>query len=236
MISFNQFAGTRISTRLITLSLRSLSISSNIKSTNISFLIGTVDRHEFSLQPLIAKQNTNFVKDIGINCPVWRRKEIFELPLTNKIIENPTKSNKIIEEIINIEKTITLPDNNNSEDDIGKQAKNGMIMIRRRKMKKHKLRKLRKRMKYEWAKVRHRREMRKEKVFQAELTAEIREAESFSAEAYVAEKIRQATESPIPRFWKGKRLPQFIIRQKLETEEMKKTRQKYALWEKLRTQ
>jgi len=236
MIFLNKLAGTRISTQLITISLRNLSISSNPQTTNNAFLFGKFDNQDFRLKPLIAKQNTNLVKDIGITCPLWRRKEIFELPLTNKIIENPTQSNKVIEEIINVDKTISLPDNNNSEDDIGKQAKNGMIMIRHRKMKKHKLRKLRKKMKYEWAKVRQRRELRKEKVFQAELTAEIREAESFSAEAYVAEKIRQATESPIPRFWKGKRLPQFIIKEKLEKEEMKKTRQKYALWEKLRTQ
>lgn len=47
------------------------------------------------------------------------------------------------------------------------------------------------------------------------LLTQIREAEKFSAEQYVSEKIRQATETPIPRFWKGKRLPQFIIKQKL---------------------
>lgn len=79
--------------------------------------------------------------------------------------------------------------------------------------------------------VRQRRESRKEKVFQAELTAEIREAEKFSAEAYVAEKIRKATETPIPRFWKGKRLPQFIIKEKLEQEEKWNTKKKLALWE-----
>lgn len=57
--------------------------------------------------------------------------------------------------------------------------------------------------------------MRKEKAFQAELIAQIKEAEKFSAEEYVADKLRQANETPIPRFWKGKRLPQFIIKQKL---------------------
>lgn len=49
-----------------------------------------------------------------------------------------------------------------------------LIVIRRKKMKKHKLRKLRKRMKYVWAKVRQKREMRKEKAFQAELMAQVR--------------------------------------------------------------
>jgi len=48
-----------------------------------------------------------------------------------------------------------------------------LIVIRRKKMKKHKLRKLRKRMKYVWAKVRQKREMRKEKAFQAELLAQV---------------------------------------------------------------
>lgn len=67
-----------------------------------------------------------------------------------------------------------------------------MIQIRRRKMKKHKLRKLRKRMKFEWAKVRQRREMRKEKEFQAGLLTQIREAEKFSAEEYVTMKLAKS--------------------------------------------
>lgn len=54
-----------------------------------------------------------------------------------------------------------------------------LIVIRRKKMKKHKLRKLRKRMKYVWAKVRQKREMRKEKAFQAELIAQVSSKEIF---------------------------------------------------------
>jgi len=68
-------------------------------------------------------------------------------------------------------------------------------------------------MKFEWAKVRQRREMRKEKAFQAVLIARIKDAENFSAEAYINEKFRQAYEPPFPRTWKGKRLPVFIMRQ-----------------------
>lgn len=48
-----------------------------------------------------------------------------------------------------------------------------LIVIRRKKMKKHKLRKLRKRMRYVWAKVRQKRELRKEKAFQAELLGQV---------------------------------------------------------------
>lgn len=104
-----------------------------------------------------------------------------------------------------------------------------MIGIRRRKMKKHKLKKLRKKMKFEWGKVRQRRELRKEKAFQAVLIAQIKEAERFSAEAYVTEKLRQANETPIPRYWKGRRLPEFIIREKLAEEALKKQATKKAL-------
>jgi hypothetical protein len=97
---------------------------------------------------------------------------------------------------------------------IQKQAAR-LIVIRRRKMKKHKLKKLRKKMKFEWAKVRQRREMRKEKAFQAVLIAQIKEAEKFDAEKYVAERLQEAHKVPLPRTWKGKRLPFFIIKQKL---------------------
>lgn len=86
-----------------------------------------------------------------------------------------------------------------------------LIVIRRRKMKRHKLKKLRLRMKFEWAKIRQRREMKKEKEFQAELLAKVREADSFNAELYAKNKFISATEKPFPRRWKGKKLPRFVI-------------------------
>lgn len=64
-----------------------------------------------------------------------------------------------------------------------------MIQIRKRKMRKHKLRKLRKRMRYEWAKVAQRRFLRKEKEFHDNMLNQIREAEKFSAEEYVSAKL-----------------------------------------------
>lgn len=80
---------------------------------------------------------------------------------------------------------------------------------------------------------RQRREWKKEKVFQAELSWQIRKSEEFSAEQYVAEKIKLATETPIPRFWKHRRLPQFVIKELLEKEERQKERKKLKLWEEL---
>lgn len=86
-----------------------------------------------------------------------------------------------------------------------------LIVIRRRKMKRHKLKKLRMRMKFEWAKIRQRRELKKEKDFQAELLAKVNDAENFNAALYAKEKARVANEKPFPRRWKGKKLPRFVI-------------------------
>ncbi|CAG9759721.1 unnamed protein product [Ceutorhynchus assimilis] len=90
-----------------------------------------------------------------------------------------------------------------------------MIVIRRKKMKRHKLRKLKKKMKFEWAKLKQKRELRKEKAFQAVLIQQCKEAESFSADDYVKQKLDKLHEIVIPRYWKGKRYPEFLIRQKM---------------------
>uniref|UniRef100_A0A4Y0BRV2 Small ribosomal subunit protein mS38 n=1 Tax=Anopheles funestus TaxID=62324 RepID=A0A4Y0BRV2_ANOFN len=152
--------------------------------------------------------------------PLIPLKEIIDIPLVSRIIETPVQRPGLqgpIGDNLAVVPSLELPTDTTVKDEHGKQAAR-LIVIRRRKMRKHKLRKLRKRMKFEWLKLRQRRELKKEKLFQAELIGQIKEAEKFSAEAYVASKLRQATEVPLPRFWKGKRLPQFIIKQKLGLE------------------
>ncbi|KAF6213943.1 hypothetical protein GE061_011671 [Apolygus lucorum] len=91
-----------------------------------------------------------------------------------------------------------------------------LIVIRRAKMRKHKLKKLRIKMKFVWAKQRQKRELKKEKLFQAELMGKIREAEKFDAAAYAAAKIEKSNQVLIPKLWKGKRLPEFLIKELLE--------------------
>lgn len=159
---------------------------------------------------LVGSGNPLSQRRLPLRNPLKEIRDVPKIPIN--IIEPPgqrmlTEINSIVKE----EKEIKLPEMSGI---VEKHAAR-LIVIRRKKMKKHKLRKLRKKMKYEWAKVRQRREMRKEKAFRAEIFAQIKEAESFSAEKYVEEKLRKATETPIPRFWKNRRLPQFIIKQKL---------------------
>ncbi|GFG41005.1 hypothetical protein Cfor_12601 [Coptotermes formosanus] len=136
-----------------------------------------------------------------IELPVISTADIFKLPPLRHIIESNHEPKYYIDAPTHGEL-------------VQKQAAR-LIVIRRRKMKKHKLKKLRIKMKYEWAKVRQRREMRKEKAFQAGLISQIKEAERFDAEKYVAERLQEAHKVPLPRTWKGKRLPFWIIKQKL---------------------
>lgn len=193
--------------------------------TRITRLLGSLKLNNGETKPAVSSsplRDDNALKlsppAISLNIPNIRLPlpiQIRDKPTSmyQKIIESP--SNMILNEIndvLNNGKEIREPES--AQQNTKKHAVR-MIVIRRRKMKKHKLKKLRKRMKFEWGRLRQRREMRKEKAFQAMLLTQIREAEKFSAEKYVDEKLRQATETPIPRFWKGKRLPQFIIKEKL---------------------
>lgn len=107
------------------------------------------------------------VLPFSINLPTLPTKKIIidnQIPCIPIRIPRPTTSLPLVDPSV---------DNN---DEI--QAAR-LIVIRRKKMKKHKLRKLRKRMKYVWAKVRQKREMRKEKAFQAELIAQVSSKEIF---------------------------------------------------------
>lgn len=61
--------------------------------------------------------------------------------------------------------------------------------------------------------VKQKRRQIKEKIFQAELIAMMKQAEEFTAEKYVEDKLAKVNYTPIPTRWKGKRLPEFIIRQ-----------------------
>lgn len=202
--------------------LSTLSIKSNVPPPpeNVLPLISgfsSTDILPFQRKSVVAVRS--HITSTEIKSP-WLNNSIInpkiENPIITTIIEAPLQPNQ--QEIVDQNHTaiqdFELPAIENGVGEDGIQAA-VLIGIRRKKMKKHKLKKLRKKMKFEWAKRRQRRELRKEKAFQAVLIAQIKEAEKFSAEQYVAEKLRQANEIPIPRYWKGKQLPQFIIKEKM---------------------
>lgn len=129
--------------------------------------------------------------------PINNGRQSKEDEITNKIIDLPTTINSI---------------------KIDKQAAR-LIVIRRRKMRRHKLRKLRKKMKYVWRKVKQRRELHKEKAFHAELLAQIRDADKFDAKNYVKSRLDILDNVRIPSKWKGEIIPESMIRQFMREEE-----------------
>lgn len=120
------------------------------------------DKHVYpSIRTICSLNQTPFgspVLPISINLPT--------LPTKRIIIDKPCIPIKIPRPTISL--PLVDPKVNNDEIQAAR-----LIVIRRNKMKKHKLRKLRKRMKFVWAKIRQKREMRKEKAFQAELIAQV---------------------------------------------------------------
>jgi aurora kinase A-interacting protein len=194
------------------LSSRCLSNYSRTTATQQSVFAASLPQFDRKETESLFKSHTNTIPLSIRN----RNKEIRDFPIHNKIIENPRISIlHEINDILNNTHIIEMP--TSTSNDVGENGIQAarLIVIRKRKMRKHKLKKLRKKMKFEWAKVRQRREMRKEKAFQAVLIGQIKEAEKFSAEKYVAEKIQKSIETPIPKLWRGRRLPEFIIKEKL---------------------
>ncbi|KAF5278479.1 hypothetical protein FQA39_LY05968 [Lamprigera yunnana] len=90
-----------------------------------------------------------------------------------------------------------------------------LITIRRKKMKKHKLKKLRKKLKYKRAKVRLRRELKKERDFQAVLIAQCKKGEAFSAEEYVASRLKEYTKPPTIPFYLTDEYKELVRRKQL---------------------
>ncbi|XP_015602623.1 uncharacterized protein LOC107271304 [Cephus cinctus] len=191
------------------------SITKNIGALFINTNGIAKDTTPFENELKFSQRSINIDFDLPTrNC---RISSIIEFPIsTNLQIGEPPKLN-IIETIIP-EKSVDLPP---IERNIEKQAAR-LIVIRRKKMKKHQLRKLRKRMRFEWAKVRQRRELKKEKAFQAELLAQIDVAEKFDAKAYVASRIHELTKERLPKRWRGEILPESMIRQFIQEKKARK--------------
>ncbi|XP_063922830.1 uncharacterized protein LOC135137165 [Zophobas morio] len=146
-----------------------------------------------SLPPVILT-NKHLEQIPAVNNPwIWQINNKIESPIINKLQIDFPNGLKYIPPLQDPKenKELELPPTPNAE--ITKHAVR-MIVIRRRKMKRHKLRKLRKRMKFEWAKRRQRREWNKEKAFQAKLIQQCKQGEAFVAEKYVEERLSKLAE------------------------------------------
>merc|ERR1719342_1364414 len=91
-----------------------------------------------------------------------------------------------------------------------------MIVLRRRKMKKHQLKKLWQRMYLKFRARRQGREKAKEYEFRGKLAAKVNEARLFSAEQYVDEYLTDYNTPLLPKTYQGKRLPAWLIKELME--------------------
>lgn len=161
---------------------------------------------------------------VGISDPV-----ISKVPITppqgglNKEYESPGIVGRILEDPLSPWKSPI--EEAPSSIILEKQAAR-LIVIRRSKMNKHKLRKLRKKMKFVWLKVRQRRELRRERNYLNEKMALIEAARKFDAKEYVASVIRKANEVPTPRKWQDPIMPQWYKEQEMLKEIKSKRYQK----------
>lgn len=147
--------------------------------------------------------------DFGIRTNGNLIKNIIEMPVTKiSPLQEPVKRLPIHYDLPISEKSIDLPTNGKIFE---KQAVR-LIVIRRKKMKKHKRRKLRKKMQFIWAKVRHKRNVQREKLFQAELINKIKQAQAFDAKVYVKERLNILNKERIPRTFRGEILPAEMIK------------------------
>lgn len=155
---------------------------------------------------------------IGIPPDMLRRRPDYGVPINQRItpaIETPSITGNLDKEIRD------SPDSQIIE----KQAAR-LIVIRRSKMNKHKLRKLRKKMKYVWAKIRLRRAIRREKEYLNSKMELINSAKKFDAKEYVAGIIKRAKEEPIPYKWTDPLMPEWYKEQEMKKEAWQKRYQK----------
>ncbi|KAF7417791.1 hypothetical protein HZH68_000444 [Vespula germanica] len=164
-----------------------------------------------------APRTLNIDFELPMNNDIY--KSIIDIPITGiSKIENPNRYLPIHHELPVPNKSMELP---TIENTIEKQAVR-LIVIRRRKMKKHQRRKLRKKMKFYWRKIKQRRELLKEKAFQAEQVTLIKQAESFDPVKYVNERLQELDKEYIPKTYRGEVLPQEMIKKFIEDKKRKK--------------
>lgn len=173
------------------LTSNSHNILDNTNSDDIKFIPGTLNI------------------DFGIHTNGNLIKNIIEIPVTKiSPLQEPVKHLPIQYDLPISEKSIDLPTNGKIFE---KQAVR-LIVIRHKKMKKHKRKKLRKKMQFIWAKVRRKRSVQREKLFQTELINKIKQAQAFDAKVYVKERLNILNEERIPRTFRGEILPAEMIK------------------------
>lgn len=142
-------------------------------------------------------------------------------------MEEPLINQSIKQDLPLIDTSFQLPPTENILEKLAIR----MIVIRRKKMKKHKKRKLRKKMKFKWAKIRANRNVLKEKLFQAELVTQIKEAHNFDPKKYIEGRLAILDKEILPKTYRGEILSPEMIKKFIDEkkEYVRKKRNKIRL-------
>jgi len=153
----------------------------SILSAPFNQLSPPVHKHQYILPTVDGKR----VQKITILDPVLSHGQ-YILPTSTKIIQE-----KVSPSMNNVHKKAPTIQNNNIRKEATK-PKWGLVIIRHKKMKKHQLKKLRKRMYYTWKKEAEVKNRKKEKKMQLYEEEWKKLGQSFDAESFVSERIDAA--------------------------------------------
>jgi len=194
-------------------------VISNIPARNV-----LVDKDESeNIFASIRMQNPR-LENLNITAQYYAGHLKVELPSNTHHIKRcpTTESNVVKRVIVEVPKAIKEPEVEKKviNDPLGKRSikKHAirMIVLRRRKMKKHQFKKLWQRMYLKFRARRQGREKAKEYEFRGKLAAKVNEARRFSAEQYVEEYLTDYHTPLLPKTYQGKRLPAWLIKELME--------------------
>jgi len=224
---------TALCSKMCNISIRSNSTIGTPSGSKTPSIFGFQSKFNCGLQLSLSKVHTNWnlpqdtwslcggasligSRSLDVHIPPYDRPVIgIGNDKITSIYQDPSKKNTVgIEDpMLPFMNFIDCPIPENSG--IEKQAAR-LIVIRRIKMNKHKLRKLRKRMKFRWDRVKTKRKTRREKAFLDAKLAQIREFERLDAKQFVDDCIRRAKEVPTPERWKDPLMPAWYKEEQIQ--------------------
>jgi len=173
---------------------------SNLELTG-AFLSGNLNLTKFCLEPSREIRLPEAAKTV-VKAPTAQH-----VVAKNFIVETPVKILDPVREIKKIEEPVKKRH---------KKHAVRMIVLRRRKMKKHQLKRLRKRMHLRFRSNYVKREKKKELAFRYMLMDKIAVARKFDAEKYVSSYLTDYHTPLLPKTYKGSRKPAWLIKELLE--------------------
>jgi len=168
-----------------------------------AFLAGNLDLAKFSPEPNREVKLPEATRNV-VKAPTAQH-----IVAKNFIVETPVKILDPVGEVTKIEDPVKIRP---------KKHAVRMIVLRRKKMKNHQLKRLRKRMHLRFRANYVKREKKKELAFRYMLMDKIAVARKFDAEKYVSEYLTDYHTPLLPKTYKGARKPAWLIKELLEQE------------------